>query len=157
MSALSQISNAECVLNHCYEFETINSNYAIIDPKLRHMNTVPEFTLAERLDIAVSLYWKALATLKVTISPVVISFIYIFVCLDRTGQLVTHPTTCIPIGIRSATRSIPRGHVQCCHHTKYTKHYTAAGYRPYIGAKFSRSFAEIRSRYKSIAKNGEND
>lgn len=68
MSALSQISKAECVLNHCYEFETINGNYAIIDPKLRHMNTVPELTLSERLDKAVSLYWKALATLKVRLS-----------------------------------------------------------------------------------------
>lgn len=67
MSALSQISKAECVLNHGHEFETINENYAIIDKKLASSGTVKvtELTLAERLEKAVSLYWKALATLKV--------------------------------------------------------------------------------------------
>lgn len=78
MSALSQISKAECVLNHGHEFETINENYAIIDKKLASSGTVKvaELTLAERLEKAVSLYWKALATLKVNEKSILIPIIY---------------------------------------------------------------------------------
>lgn len=60
LCALAQISKAECILNHGHEFETILSNYILIDPK-----ATTSLSLVERLDKAVTLYWKALATLKV--------------------------------------------------------------------------------------------
>lgn len=65
--ALSQISKAECVLNHGYEFETILANYSLIEPSEQCEETMllPQLTMAERLDKAITLYWKALATLKV--------------------------------------------------------------------------------------------
>lgn len=68
LSALAQISKAECVLNHGYEFEVICLNYAAFEPTAA-ANLPPSLSMVERLEKAISLYWKALATLKASSSP----------------------------------------------------------------------------------------
>lgn len=66
LNSLSQISKAECILNNGCEYEQIEQQYATLSPT-RRIKSV--FTLAERLEKAVTLYWKALATLKASSSP----------------------------------------------------------------------------------------
>lgn len=66
LSGLSQISKAECILNHGCEYEQIEQQYAILSSQFSRSNRINNvLTLAERLEKAVTLYWKALATLKV--------------------------------------------------------------------------------------------
>lgn len=67
LCALAQISKAECVLNHGYEYEVIVQNYTVIEPGIR--SGIVSLTIAERLEKAICLYWKALATLKASSSP----------------------------------------------------------------------------------------
>lgn len=69
LTALSQISKAECVLNHGYDFESIYQNYGVIEPKSNGSVSVDALTIAERLEKAITLYWKAMATLKASSSP----------------------------------------------------------------------------------------
>lgn len=66
LNSMTQISRAECILNHGVEFEKIESIYASLASNQRIER---ELTLAERLEKAISLYWKALATLKASSSP----------------------------------------------------------------------------------------
>jgi integrator complex subunit 7 len=68
--ALSDIAKAECMLNFGYDFEELTTNYGQLDSRL----TIPgiglqKFSVIERLDKAVSLYWKSLATFKASSSP----------------------------------------------------------------------------------------
>lgn len=67
LNSLSQISKAECILNNGCEYEQIEQQYVNLLPNQRIKSV---FTLAERLEKAVTLYWKALATLKASSSPV---------------------------------------------------------------------------------------
>ncbi|XP_055682037.1 integrator complex subunit 7 [Lutzomyia longipalpis] len=60
--ALSQISKAECVLMYGREFEDIAKKYSTL-------NTEEYLPLSQRLEKAIALYWKALATLKASSSP----------------------------------------------------------------------------------------
>lgn len=66
MNSLTQISKAECILNYGCDAEFIEGFY-----KGQQAGSRPEaqFTLAERLEKAIALYWKALATLKASSSP----------------------------------------------------------------------------------------
>ena len=64
LSALTQISKAECVLMHGREFEELLEDYLKIEGK-----TYKELNLIKRLEKAISYYWKALASLKATSSP----------------------------------------------------------------------------------------
>lgn len=66
---MSQISKAECILSYGCEFQTIIEFYKLDvnhDEASNKINS--NLTLAERLESAVSLYWKALATLKASSS-----------------------------------------------------------------------------------------
>lgn len=67
LSGLSQISKAESILNYGCEYETIEEYF-----KQKHDDSSngleSNLKLAERLERAVSLYWKALATLKASSS-----------------------------------------------------------------------------------------
>lgn len=62
LSSLSQISKAECMLHIGCEYEQIEIHYQNLLPGQRIQR---QYTLAETLERAVTLYWKALATLKV--------------------------------------------------------------------------------------------
>lgn len=70
LSGLSQISRAECILNYGSEFEVVDEFYKQTSsrndasPKRLKSN----LTLAERLESAISLYWKALALFKASSS-----------------------------------------------------------------------------------------
>lgn len=69
LSGLSQISKAECILSYGCEFQTIDDHYKQAsnrDGTASKLNS--NLTLAERLESAVSLYWKALATIKASSS-----------------------------------------------------------------------------------------
>lgn len=66
LGGLSQISKAECILNHGCEYANIELNYAAISPLVPKHNQPNMLSISERLEKAVTLYWKALATLKVT-------------------------------------------------------------------------------------------
>lgn len=63
LTALSQISKAECILIYGYDFEEIRKNFNQIESMERK-----ELTLIERLDKAITFYWKALATLRASSS-----------------------------------------------------------------------------------------
>lgn len=65
LTSLFQIGQAECVLVNGFPFEDILENYSLLDENTEN-NKLP---LVERLDTAISLYWKALATLKASSSP----------------------------------------------------------------------------------------
>lgn len=69
LSGLSQISKAECILSYGCRFETVDEYYKQSlgrDGAAKKLKS--NLTLAERLESAVSLYWKALATLKASSS-----------------------------------------------------------------------------------------
>ncbi len=69
LSALAQISKAECILIHGHEYEALLLNYAAIDPNFQSVPPITPMIISERLEKAVELYWKALATLKASSSP----------------------------------------------------------------------------------------
>lgn len=69
LSGLCQISKAECILNYGCEFQTIDEYYKQTPARDASTKKIKSnLTLAERLESAVSLYWKALATLKASSS-----------------------------------------------------------------------------------------
>lgn len=69
LSGLSQISKAECILNYGCEFKIIDEHYKQTSARDGTAKKIKNnLTLAERLEGAVSLYWKALATLKASSS-----------------------------------------------------------------------------------------
>lgn len=66
LNGLSQISKAECILNYGCDYHLIEEYYkksVSSDSKAKKIES--NLTLAERLEKAVTFYWKALATLKV--------------------------------------------------------------------------------------------
>lgn len=63
LEGLAQLSKAECVLSIGFEYQQIEHLYAT--SKLHSKPTNGIVSIAERLEKAVSLYWKALATFKV--------------------------------------------------------------------------------------------
>lgn len=70
LTALAQISKAECILVHGHEYETLLVHYAEIDPNFQSMRSdFKPLIISERLEKAIELYWKALATLKASSSP----------------------------------------------------------------------------------------
>uniref|UniRef100_A0A1Q3G3H8 Integrator complex subunit 7 n=1 Tax=Culex tarsalis TaxID=7177 RepID=A0A1Q3G3H8_CULTA len=62
--AMSQISKAECILNHGIEYEQLLNAF----PSCMQLE-VPQMTLLKRLNSAVNLYSMAFSTLKATSSP----------------------------------------------------------------------------------------
>lgn len=62
LSGLSQISKAECILNHGCEFTEVEAGYVLGKHQILYQTPLG---ISERLEKAVSLYLKALATLKV--------------------------------------------------------------------------------------------
>lgn len=67
ISGLNQISKAECILNYGCEYATIEEYYKQ-NSDVAAKRITSNLTLAERLESAVSFYWKALATLKASSS-----------------------------------------------------------------------------------------
>lgn len=66
LSGLSQISKAECTLNYGCEYTQIEEYYNQPSSQDGHGKRLKStLTLAERLENAVTLYWKALAKFKV--------------------------------------------------------------------------------------------
>lgn len=77
LTALSQISKAECILIYGLDFEEIRKQFNQIESTDRK-----ELTLIERLDKAITFYWKALATLRASSSAThAMTFQSEFVCL----------------------------------------------------------------------------
>lgn len=66
LASMFQISQAECLLINGYTFEEIEDDYSIIEDAAA--DAKPRLPLVEKLDLAISLYWKALATLKASSS-----------------------------------------------------------------------------------------
>lgn len=64
LCALCQVSKAECILIHGFEYEHIAADFAVLTSSV-----ASPFSLAERIEKATTLYWKALATLKASSSP----------------------------------------------------------------------------------------
>lgn len=64
LEGLVQLSKAECMLNYGCEYDQITKLYA--NSNLQTKPTSGIFSTAERLEKAVALYWKALATFKVS-------------------------------------------------------------------------------------------
>lgn len=62
LTALFQIATAECVLMHGMNFEDLCRDYVVFEP----INVTPKMNIGERLDLAISLYWKALTNIKAT-------------------------------------------------------------------------------------------
>lgn len=77
LCALAQISMAECLLIFGYEYQQLELDYGLVAATATTTASaasvaaaaVPPFSLAERLERATALYWKALATLKASSSP----------------------------------------------------------------------------------------
>lgn len=75
LTSLFQIAQAECLLINGYTFEEIEEDYAILEQPVNEENATKKkkrkqrLPLVEKLDVAISLYWKALATLKAGSSP----------------------------------------------------------------------------------------
>jgi integrator complex subunit 7 len=66
--ALGDIAKAECLLNFGYAYDTLAAHYGQLDANLTIEGT-RKLTVIERLDKAISLYWKSLATFKASSSP----------------------------------------------------------------------------------------
>lgn len=64
LCSLFHMSKAECVLNYGFEYEQIAADFSVIS-----LTAQSPFSLAERIEKATTLYWKALATLKASSSP----------------------------------------------------------------------------------------
>lgn len=64
--ALMQISKAECILMYGHDFDDIVKNYSQLDPKNASTNNLKQLTIVEKLNKSITLYWKALATLRVS-------------------------------------------------------------------------------------------
>uniref|UniRef100_A0AAG5DHT6 Integrator complex subunit 7 n=1 Tax=Anopheles atroparvus TaxID=41427 RepID=A0AAG5DHT6_ANOAO len=68
--ALSQISKAECILNHGQEYETLAQKHIKREPGLlAPPATDSSLSLIDRLEKAINLYCTALSTLKASSSP----------------------------------------------------------------------------------------
>jgi integrator complex subunit 7 len=65
LSALTQVSKAECVLLYGCEFEELEKIY----PSWSEANDEDRMNLIQRLEKSIAYYWKALANLKATSSP----------------------------------------------------------------------------------------
>lgn len=68
LTALFQIAQAECLLVTGFTFEQIVEDYSIIEGTEDDCE-LKRLPLVEKLDLAISLYWKALATLRASSSP----------------------------------------------------------------------------------------
>lgn len=69
LCGLNQISKAECILNSGCEFEVVDEYYkqsSSRDGSAKRLKST--LTLAERLESAITLYWKALASFKASSS-----------------------------------------------------------------------------------------
>ncbi|XP_063706873.1 integrator complex subunit 7 [Culicoides brevitarsis] len=62
LTAMFQISQAECILLYGTNFEELCRDYVVFEP----INVDPKMTVGEKLDKAINLYWKALSNLKAT-------------------------------------------------------------------------------------------
>uniref|UniRef100_A0A182SHY3 Integrator complex subunit 7 n=1 Tax=Anopheles maculatus TaxID=74869 RepID=A0A182SHY3_9DIPT len=67
--ALSQISKAECILNHGQEYETLAQKYIKREPGVQLPATAGFLSLIDRLEKAINLYCIALSTLRASSSP----------------------------------------------------------------------------------------
>lgn len=65
---MSELSKAECILNYGFEYEDLQKNYSNLTAS--NISTYPnQLGIVERLDRSITLYWKALASLKASSSP----------------------------------------------------------------------------------------
>lgn len=64
---VAQMAKAECILNYGLEYDTMCQHYNLCDPKYTN-NQLKLIPLIERLDMAISLYWEALASLRASSS-----------------------------------------------------------------------------------------
>lgn len=62
LTAMFQISQAECILLYGTNFEELCRDYVVFEP----VNVEPKMSIGEKLDKAINLYWKALSNLKAT-------------------------------------------------------------------------------------------
>lgn len=69
LGGLNQISRAECILNYGCEFDVVDEHYKQTSSREGGIQKIKSnLTLAERLESAITLYWKALASLKASSS-----------------------------------------------------------------------------------------
>lgn len=64
LCALCQVSKAECILIYGFDYDQIATDFSVLTSCAQS-----PFSLAERIEKATTLYWKALATLKASSSP----------------------------------------------------------------------------------------
>uniref|UniRef100_A0A182YD83 Integrator complex subunit 7 n=1 Tax=Anopheles stephensi TaxID=30069 RepID=A0A182YD83_ANOST len=67
--ALSQISKAECILNHGQEYETLAQKHIQREPGVQLPAAAGSLSLIDRLEKAINLYCIALSTLRASSSP----------------------------------------------------------------------------------------
>lgn len=84
LNSLVQISKAECILNYGCEYDIIENFYKSQETEKRPKS---QYTLAERLEKAIALYWKALATLKAS-SSLTHPLNFQTECIRLRGQLL---------------------------------------------------------------------
>uniref|UniRef100_A0A336MZS9 Integrator complex subunit 7 n=1 Tax=Culicoides sonorensis TaxID=179676 RepID=A0A336MZS9_CULSO len=64
LTAMFQISQAECILLYGLDFDELNRTYSLFEP----IEADPKMSIGEKLDKAINLYWKAFSNLKATSS-----------------------------------------------------------------------------------------
>lgn len=70
LTGLSQLAQAECVLNYGVNYEFMNENYEMCDNHtVRSMPLEQSMPLMQRLEMAINLCWQALASLRASSSP----------------------------------------------------------------------------------------
>lgn len=70
LTGVAQLAQAECILNYSIPYEFMHENYEICENHImRNMPMEQSVPLMQRLEMAINLYWQALASLRASSSP----------------------------------------------------------------------------------------
>uniref|UniRef100_A0A1I8Q617 Integrator complex subunit 7 n=1 Tax=Stomoxys calcitrans TaxID=35570 RepID=A0A1I8Q617_STOCA len=70
LTGLAQLAQAECILNYSVPYEFMHENYELCENHvMRSMPMEQSLPLMQRLEMAINLYWQALASLRASSSP----------------------------------------------------------------------------------------
>ncbi|XP_005178900.1 integrator complex subunit 7 [Musca domestica] len=70
LTGLAQLAHAECILNYSVTYEFMQENYEVCENyTVRSMPLEQSMPLMQRLEMAINLYWQALASLRASSSP----------------------------------------------------------------------------------------